>query len=293
MATFTASTPATNGTDAEFRIWGKAFSDALAAAGFVKTADTGQVNWATVTKPSGAYADGGFEIWRFDDDLQATAPLFMRFGYGAANSQPYPAIKFQIGGGSNGAGTLTGNVSQNYEIKVLSSNSTLYDSYFSGAGGTRFTAFMFKGFTNYGLLFSIERTKNANGTNNSIGAAITIIASGVWNGSSEPLGLQTVYLNGAAETRQNRIMALYPIEGAGNVGNEVGVYPIFPVRGKILNPLENLAFGFRNLFTEGVNVSFNHYGAAKTFKPLWTGIPSSANLLSGRASEICALMRWE
>lgn len=98
----------TTGTDAWIRLF-EPFSTALTTLGFPKTADTGQVNWATVTlKATAVYTD--YEIRRFDDAAQATSPVFMRIGYGRVtiSGVQYPVISIDIGTGSNGAGVLSG-----------------------------------------------------------------------------------------------------------------------------------------------------------------------------------------
>lgn len=63
-------------TDAAFRTWGLAYNAKLAAAGLVQTADTGQIDWATVLAATAINTVQGYEIWRFDDALQATVPVF-------------------------------------------------------------------------------------------------------------------------------------------------------------------------------------------------------------------------
>lgn len=94
-------------SDATFREWGSDFAARLAAVGLVQESDTGQVNWTTVTRP-GSNTEGGFEIWRFDDTEQGTAPIFMRIGYGTAAAATAPRIQITVGTGSNGSGTITG-----------------------------------------------------------------------------------------------------------------------------------------------------------------------------------------
>jgi hypothetical protein len=103
-AIFSAGPNVTN--DTSFRTWGSAFSTALATVGMVKTADTGQINWTTVTVP-GTNIQAGYEIWRFNDSLQATAPLFLRVGYGTGSSNCC-SFWWTIGKGSDGAGNITG-----------------------------------------------------------------------------------------------------------------------------------------------------------------------------------------
>ncbi len=95
-------------TDAKFRTWGSTISASLAACGLVQTADTGQINWTTVLKPGVATTKAGYEIWRFDDSLQGTAPIFLRIDYGTGSKVDSPQVWFQVGTGSNGAGSVTG-----------------------------------------------------------------------------------------------------------------------------------------------------------------------------------------
>lgn len=89
----------------------KAFSDMLTALGFPKTADTGQVDWATASL-TGSNTYTHYEIRRFDDEHQATKPVFMKISYGrlTASSVNYPQVQITLGTGSNGSGELTGPV---------------------------------------------------------------------------------------------------------------------------------------------------------------------------------------
>ena len=101
------STPIEHSSDATFRAWGSDLSARFAAAGLVQTADTGQINWVTVTRPT-TLTFAGYEIWRFDDALQATSPVFIKVEYGTANSTAVPAIRVTVSSATNGAGTSTG-----------------------------------------------------------------------------------------------------------------------------------------------------------------------------------------
>lgn len=106
MSRLQLNTPVDHRTDADFRTWGLEFSNALSSIGLTQTADTGQVNWATVTRPAAA-GDGGYEIWRFNDSVQLSAPIFLKFIYGTRATSA-PRIGVQIGTGSDGSGNLTG-----------------------------------------------------------------------------------------------------------------------------------------------------------------------------------------
>ena len=110
MATSVQSRTWTNADDASFRAWGSAISAGLAAVGLVKVAVTGAVDWGTVVRGT-SVASGtpwGFEVWRFDDALQATHPVFIKVEYGGSNStnasQALPALWVTVSRGVDAAG---------------------------------------------------------------------------------------------------------------------------------------------------------------------------------------------
>lgn len=97
-----------HGTNESFRIWGKAISDRLSSM-LVKTTDTGQIDWTTVNKPSQGVT-AGYEVYRFDDALQATAPIFIRIDYGSSSASggTTPMLSYTIADGTDGAGKMIG-----------------------------------------------------------------------------------------------------------------------------------------------------------------------------------------
>jgi hypothetical protein len=105
-APFTSNVFYDNSTDAHFRSWGSALSAAWAGLGFVQTADTGQVNWTTVTHPTLANTFQGYEVWKANDALQSTCPIFFKVEYGSSSTTNNPSIRVTLGTGSDGAGTI-------------------------------------------------------------------------------------------------------------------------------------------------------------------------------------------
>ena len=107
MATDSWTSGLAHTSDATFRDWGNELSGRLSTIGLVQTADTGQIDWVTVTRP-GTNTDAGYEVWRFNDSLQGTAPIFLKLYYGTGGGVDAPRLSFQIGTGSDGSGALTG-----------------------------------------------------------------------------------------------------------------------------------------------------------------------------------------
>lgn len=108
MAYTTFEAAPDNNTDETFRAWAGGLSTAIQAVGMVRTADTGQVDWDTVEAPASSGTAAGYEIWRFDDPLQNTHPIFWKLEYGSGGATRAVRLWITIGKGSDGAGNVTG-----------------------------------------------------------------------------------------------------------------------------------------------------------------------------------------
>lgn len=107
MAAFEDSTVSHKLSSTEaFRAWGKKISDGLQEIGLTKTEDTGQIDWETVELPE-EDEDAGYEVYRFNDELQATRPIFFKLIYGRGDEEE-PKLTMQVGNASNGSGELEG-----------------------------------------------------------------------------------------------------------------------------------------------------------------------------------------
>ena len=123
MTTQTYSSVVDHTGDAGFRAWGSQLSTNLATAGLVQTADTGQVNWLTVTRP-GTNTAGGYEIWRLSNSSR-----YFKIEYGTAAAATSPQMWITVGSGSNGSGTLTGQLSTRNTFCVGSAPSSIVTNY--------------------------------------------------------------------------------------------------------------------------------------------------------------------
>lgn len=141
MSTNSFSSAIDHSSDANFRTWYGEIRTAMAAVGMVQTSDTGQVNPATMTRP-GTSTFAGYEIWRFADTLQATAPIYIKIEMGTGSATTRPTLAITVGTGTNGAGTLTGVVSTRQVIDAGVPAATSWPSYFCHISG--FFGFEFK-----------------------------------------------------------------------------------------------------------------------------------------------------
>jgi hypothetical protein len=108
MTTATTTTVVNQTTVAAFRVWiAEVKTMIFTTLGVTNTADTGQINTATVTIPAVNTA-AGYLIGRFNDTAQATSPVFFKLEFGTGNNVGDPCMWITVGTGSNGAGTITG-----------------------------------------------------------------------------------------------------------------------------------------------------------------------------------------
>jgi hypothetical protein len=290
MATTTFGLPGQFLTDADFRAWGSAISNALAAMGLVKTADTGQINFTTVLKPASGQISMGYEIWRFNDVLQATAPVFIKLEYGSGQSAGTQlALWYTVGTGSDGAGNLNGNVGTRKPIYVSANQAAASNSYFSGATD-RINFCINPGQTSMGIQLHIERSKDASGNNTSHGVT-------TYSNCSASVGGQEQYLPfvGVMPTAEVSPYAFAAAALTAVGGTDIGLFPHYPMFGKLLNPKMNVLTYMNQDLQPLVPIPVVMYGASHTYLPLglnpqYSGSPSGRGV-SGTSS--CIMMRYE
>jgi len=116
MGTYVSGSHAINGlsatgNDTNFRLFVATVRAALSGCGLVQTSDTGQLNPATILRPTTNNTTTGYEIYRFNDSAQGTDPIFLRVDYGRGGFNSAYETRWSLGQGTNGAGTLTGQLS--------------------------------------------------------------------------------------------------------------------------------------------------------------------------------------
>jgi len=248
-----------------YKGWCKPISEFLAACGLVKTADTGQVNgytWATLPAPPATNNNNFYEIWRFDDPLQATLPVFIKLWYGNSSNPLAGSYCFSvaIGTGSDGAGNLTGTVWTTPGMGCQSGvNTTLYASCLSG-GPNRIVFGLFRdlGAQPSGVI-SIERSHDAAG--NDTAEYIFVTCGYAWY--SNGIGWQQrVYVPGTGWVPTGwteGISFLSSINALGSFNGYTPVSPAFPVFGKIGNPSSQLFVARYNDVAEGQQCNVQIY----------------------------------
>lgn len=261
MATDTRNLPAFCNTDAEFRTWGSGVAAALQACGLVKTSDTGQIDWATVTRPAGTTTAAGYEIYRFNDALQATKPVVIKVEYGNANSVGAPSLWITVGSTTNGAGTITGVAITTRRQTAFTGQAvgTVWTAYTSGGDGR--IAFYFGNGALYFMGFIIERAKTEAGV--LVGEMVyALVFNGLstWGAAILQLGVNVI--NGT----YGNAMPIATISGWSNSGSNVCVSPHILAFGHWLYAFV-LTYVTVDL-TPMTTFQMDYLGATHTFLPL-------------------------
>lgn len=176
-------------TAALFRSWfQKIYDDIVGSGALVQTSDTGQVDISTMVAGA-ADADVGWHMFRFNDSLQGTDPIFVKLWYGRGNvsgGRTSPRLRVETGQGTDGAGTLTGITTQSIfaGYRDLGSTSTSWNSYIAHGTGYVCVATMVPGITTQisTHFFVISRTRDLAGSFDGRG----VVVLGCQSGTSLP-----------------------------------------------------------------------------------------------------------
>lgn len=257
-----------NSTDANYRSWGSAVSAAIAAMGWTQSGDTGQINWTTVTSPaSGSF---NYEIWTPADGGTA---FYLKVEYGSSSGSPKGVrMRMSIGTTTNGSGTLTGLLTAVLEPSITTAigrGSVGYECNFSG-DTDRLSMMLWRNLAAAPIqLFSVERTKNTDGTNNTEGVTILCGAGG---GATTSQGHQTLVFGVAVGNQYNNAgngqswVCISDFVSAGTAfNNNIACSPCFPLYGKFGNPMTTICFVKSTEVAEGCEFTTTLYGSTRTY----------------------------
>lgn len=281
--------PAFLDSDAVFRTWISGVEAALEAAGLVQTADTGQVNTATVAQPATTNTDAGYQVFRFADALQATMPVFVKITYGTHYIIDRPRMTVQVGTGTNGAGGLTGQLSS---ARTFGPNS-------SKAAGNTLPVYASGDGSRIALITNYDAS-------NGYGFAIGFIIDrgrGV-AGAPDPSGhiyFHTFYGGNGTYQAIPRVGTIPPEAGGPPIldltamqsqsGVEVALAPpVLVAGGRPLAVLACVAYKVADL-GELVTFEATYLGATRTFLPMGDGLYSVAGQVGSTAQTLALL--WE
>lgn len=287
MTAQTASVASDVTSSANFRSRMKTgVSDLLKGTGaLTQTADTGQADLVSGTFTPAQNTAAGYEVFYLNDSLHATKPVYIKieYGHGGHSGPANPQIWVTLGSGSNGSGTLTGNLSARRAVMTTSASlwgsSTAHATYANGAAAD--SAVVWGGWwggasyagTLGGGLFLIERSRDPDGTPN--GNGVMLITAGIGTNSdvnaiTDCLRLTPAGLTHAATQRTGVLLPTW----SNTAGSTTGIVGADTYLAPILTGFYVQNFGSPSKLllgynagdvSRGVQQSVSVYGSTKTF----------------------------
>lgn len=278
-------------TTTAFRAVVEAHRAMLAAIGLVRVPFAGEIDPSTVVAPSVANSMQGYEIWRFDDALQATAPVYLKVGYGCGGSPSSFRLSLSVGTGTDGAGALTGAVTPALTMSMGSSSATVYATYVSGDSGRLLLRFWPELNTGSVDLISVERVPSATGQPSGDG----IVA---WRSSGQYFydAHSIRFADGRVDsyTSAPYMISTVPPETSGAVDADVPLYPVRAWMGRReTRPLHSLlAYLGADIAKDNLIAVTCWDGVVRRYLPLGIKISNTYGLAGGALYQYFAI-RWE
>jgi len=282
---------------ANLQSWVGPILQLLSDSGWVRTSDTGQTDLADMPAAAAANTVCGYQIWRMNDSLQSTVPVFVKFEFGSGGAVGNYSIWVTVGTGSDGAGNITWIIQPQTRACYSATGSVTAASNFLGSGGNNRLVFFARSFVlanSYYLRlnFSIERTHAANGSDTSSGVMILANGGGSASAVFGPMGLFRVATFSGSQPPTSTSIGAYVPSGTtwAYDGNYVGVCPVsFFIDGPT-NPSKNLMVYLDPDMSRLVPVSIPCYGTNLNFMPIGSALLST--VASGNANS-SLLIRWD
>lgn len=267
MATMTsAALTATNVTDANFRLWCTFVRDTF-LLGWIQTGDAGQMNFATVLTPAAGNTKQGYAIFRMDDALQATSPVYIRVDFGGGATAVTVGMWITIGTGSDGAGNITtkrfdGGATAAPTVTWGSSSAAASTS-FGSAANNRVHVGLFATTGTTQIIMNIERTKDSSGADTGDGLYF------YYNNTTNMNKMLYVVLGSATQpTAETGFQYVLSTNNPSSFGGEIGIAIPIPMKGYGQPPGYGLVIVRSSDFGSLSSFSVTMYGTAITYQQM-------------------------
>lgn len=261
MPAFTRLLAPDNSDNDAFRAWGSQISADLTSMGIPKTTDSGQINWATVTTPGGNGAVGGYEIRRFSDPLQSSAPVFFKIEYGGGNTTGSPGLFITVGTASDGSGNIAGVATTRKNFYSYNSGSSTPETCILSGDYNRCCLALFVSRDSSAFVFSIERSKGADGKDTGEGILYCMFTNSNYTTQFIPNAPPLPSAND-----RGIFMPTNNPRNSGLIGIDFALYPNYVFNGgKILNPgITHLGYYYNDISAKST-ATINLYGIDRTY----------------------------
>lgn len=283
-------------TLANFKAWGQAISTGIAAAGWFQTADTGQVNWSTLAAIPSADSTSVYEVWQSQDAPSSTYPIYFRIEYfPPSTGTPLGAlISVTVGSSSDGSGNITGQLitgpranPNQYRISnstltgLAGDNNQKYEVNVSWlTSGGSFGILLWRGMNSLSRVVVIERSHDTTGADTD--EYITVFSSGNTGSCMRSAFKPSVGGFGPIETTCAGWILPNGAVSASTRGR-MFISPVFPLVGKIGNPLQMIVMGKALDVPGGVVLSQTMYGTQRRY--MWSNASATSQLTANASND--------
>jgi hypothetical protein len=239
----------------------------VTTGGWVVSGDTGQTPPGSLTG-SGTDTPWGFRIYKMNDVLQATAPIFVKMWFGSGSNLGNDiAIWFQVGTGSDGAGNLTGVIHNTTEISN-SNNGSFANTSYGSADSNRCTFALFVQATaSYFIVWGIERSKDASGADTGTGVILVYNSNITPNLDSSHYCIRAGGTQPSVETGLCYVLTTQTPSQVFAPG-DIGVGIVIPIKGAAQQPGANFLITNNTDISSGGFITTTIYGATHTYQQL-------------------------
>lgn len=260
----------------------------------------GASDFSAVNNPGTVSTTVATEIWRFDDALQGVdgsnpfgrldathTPVYIHITYGIGVSVARPTIRVSVGTALNdpvAPTSIQGQFATNNTATFASlaeSSSSSHECMISGDTNRLLIAtYIGNVGSSVHCVVSIERTHNADGTDNAEGIYFVRSNGDDPNGGHANIVLGNPYLAGYGGS-WSTLSCVFPTSGVTAYGGDFHTTLCYPARGRLLPPSLNIALVNRTDVPNLTTLSLNYYGSAKLFicshGPTWSNLGVSGS----------------
>lgn len=269
MATRVSNTVLNYSSTTNFRAWGSDINAGMTAMGWAKTADTGQIDWATVNAPGTTNTIMGYEMWASQDSLSSTFPIYIKLEYGSSAVANAVALPVTIGTKTDGSGNIYGGIfSRIFYTNPTNTTNTGENDYCWETTGGSFVFALARNQTGSGQarVVMVERSRNASGVPTD--EYVTCMFS-----QYTTFAYQVLFNGGGQGPKDSTYISyILPTSSSSSLaGGTFQTSPHWPLIGRIPNPGMMLMCGMNaEVGGNGTQFSVPHYGATHNYLSLGT-----------------------
>lgn len=278
MATRTSNTLlADNSTDAHFQAWAQFIEDTLVTTGgWVYVSQTGDTSPSSLAHPTTANTKKGFRVYRMADTLQGTYPVYIRIDWGSGALANTPGFWTTIGTGADGSGGITGKLYDGGAVSTpiveggSNSSSQANNSYGSADTNRASIALFINGISQlYPLVWAIERTKDANGSDTGDGLLLCYKQRPGGSNNTVNISQYLIWAGGSQPTIETGFQYILTAQNPSQTfGGTLGVGLISHIKGTAQQPGANLVVVNSSDFGAESQFTMSLYGTSHTYQHL-------------------------